>query len=390
MNALLSFFSTIVIYPVLCAVEFIFVFAHKLFKDPGFSVICLSAAASALCLPLYIAAEKQQGLERQAQKRLKPKIARIKAAFKGDERYMVLATYYRQNKYHPAYALRGAFSLFIQIPFFIAAYQFLSRLEILRGVPFLGIPDLGAPDGLLTVGGVAVNVLPLIMTGLNLASGAVYTKGFALKDKAQVFGTAAVFLALLYKAPSALALYWTGNNVFSLLKNGYIKMPFAGKRRALAGLFSCLSAALAAFCLIRYPDSPKAAPLAGMLLAAALCPWVFAACKKRLAAAAAPFACETGKTLPVFLLALSALWALLGLFLPSQLIASSPQEFSFIDGYTTPLFFISAAALQSFGLFVFWPVCLYFLFSRTVKNCLSLFFLSLALIAAANAFLFPG
>jgi hypothetical protein len=57
-----------------------------------------------------------------------------------------------------------------------------------------------------------------------------------------------------------------------------------------------------------------------------------------------------------------------GFFLPSILIGSSPQEFSFIDDYTTPLYFIANTAMQSFGLFLFWPFCLYFLFSQRIRN----------------------
>ena len=41
---------------------------------------------------------------------------------------------YRQNNYSPTNALRGSVSLLLEIPFFIAAYHFLSNLELLRGV----------------------------------------------------------------------------------------------------------------------------------------------------------------------------------------------------------------------------------------------------------------
>ena len=64
---------------------------------------------------------------------------------------MLLSTYYRQNYYHPVYALRSTFGLLIQIPFFIAAYSYLSHLEILHGASFLFIQDLGKLDGLLSV-----------------------------------------------------------------------------------------------------------------------------------------------------------------------------------------------------------------------------------------------
>ena len=51
---------------------------------------------------------------------------------------MILQTYYRQNHYKPTYVLRSAVSLFLEIPFFIAAYAFLSiRLEDTSILDFL-------------------------------------------------------------------------------------------------------------------------------------------------------------------------------------------------------------------------------------------------------------
>jgi membrane protein insertase Oxa1/YidC/SpoIIIJ len=74
---------------------------------------------------------------------------------------MILSTYYRQNHYHPLYALRNSFGILIQIPFFIAAYTFLSHFNALKGASFVFIRDLGAPDGLLEINGIRFNILPI-------------------------------------------------------------------------------------------------------------------------------------------------------------------------------------------------------------------------------------
>ncbi|MDR2343229.1 MAG: YidC/Oxa1 family membrane protein insertase, partial [Spirochaetaceae bacterium] len=210
----------IIIYPLVQIIEFVFMFAQKIFKETGVSVIAVSGAVSVLCLPLYNVAEKWRRVEREEEKKLKPKVDKIKAVFSGDEQYMILSAYYRQSHYHPAYAMRNTFSLLIQIPFFIAAYSYLSHLEVLKGARFLFIGDLGTPDVLLKIGGVGgINLLPVLMTLINIVSGAVYTKGFPTRDKVQLYGMAAVFLVLLYNSPAGLTLYWTCNNVFSLAKN---------------------------------------------------------------------------------------------------------------------------------------------------------------------------
>ena len=215
---------TVILYPLVQVIEIAFMLFDKLFGNTGIAIMGVSFVVTVLCLPLYIVAEKWQQLERDTQRRLKPGVDRIKAAFKGDEQYMILSTYYRQNHYHPMMALRSSFGLLIQVPFFMAAYSCLSSLPALQGQSFLFIRDMGAPDALFSVGGFAVNVLPIAMTVINIVAGMIYTKGFPFKEKAQVYGMALLFLVLLYNSPAGLVLYWTMNNVFSLVKNIFYKL----------------------------------------------------------------------------------------------------------------------------------------------------------------------
>ena len=132
--------------------------------------------------------------ERDIEMKLRDGVAHIKKTFSGDEKMMILQTYYRQNNYKPTYVLRGAVSLFLQIPFFIAAYRFLSGLSLLNGVSFGPIADLGKPDGMLVIAGVTINILPVIMTAVNLVSCVIFTKGGTLKSKIQLYAMALFFL----------------------------------------------------------------------------------------------------------------------------------------------------------------------------------------------------
>jgi YidC/Oxa1 family membrane protein insertase len=383
-----SIFYTIIIYPIVQIIEFVFVFAQKLFKETGLSIIFVSGAVSILCLPLYMVAENWQEVERNIQKNLAPKIAKIKAAFTGDERYMILSTYYRQNHYHPVYAMRSTFGLLIQIPFFIAAYSYLSHLELLNGSSFLVIPDLGKPDALLPIAG-GINLLPILMTVINCAAGAIYTRGLAIKDKFQVYGMSLLFLLLLYNSPSGLVLYWTLNNVFSLLKNIYFQIKIKYKHYLLMGLSSLCFVLLILFCIYRYHNSSMASKVIFICAFAVILPWLIVIFKKKLLKII-DIKDEPVKSLAVFLLSISLIWCLFGLFIPSQLITSSPQEFSFLDDYTNPLVFIFITAFQVFGFFVFWPVCLYFLFPDNIKKYLSFVFLAISIGILVNTFLFSG
>jgi YidC/Oxa1 family membrane protein insertase len=386
---MVDIFYTIIIYPITQILEFVFVFAQKLFKETGLSIIFISTAVSVLCLPLYMVAEKWQEVERNIQKYLAPKAAKIRAVFNGDERYMILSAYYRQNHYHPIYALRSSFGLLIQVPFFIAAYSYLSHLEIIKNVPFLFIKDLGAPDALFSINGFTVNLLPVVMTGINCLSSAIYVKGFPTRDKIQLYIMAGVFLILLYNSPSALVLYWTMNNVFSAVKNIYNRIKYKYKSYILLSLFSFCCIFLAVFCITYLSYNSKAKKLVLVSFFAAFIPWIFVVFRKQFFKIM-NIKYEASESLVIFLLSVFLIWSIFGIFIPSQLIVSSPQEFSFIDNYTNPLFFIYNTALQVFGLFGFWPVCLYFLFQDNVRKYFSVFFLTISTGFLINVFLFSG
>ena len=125
--------------------ELIFELALRGVSNPGIAIICLSLVVNILVFPLYRNADAMQKKERDLEEKMRPWVTHIKRTFSGDERFMMLQTYYRQNSYKPSYVLRGSVPLLLQIPFFIAAYRFLSGLNILSGASFGPIRDLGAP-----------------------------------------------------------------------------------------------------------------------------------------------------------------------------------------------------------------------------------------------------
>lgn len=185
----------------------------------GEAVLIMSLVVNFVILPIYMKAEKWQEDERALRKSFEDKEKMIKRTFKGQERFAMISTMQRQAGYSPLLTLRSSIGFFLQVPFFFAAYHFLSHFEPLAGVSFLGLPDLSKPDGLIHLGGFSVNVMPFVMTVINLASALVYTKNLTQKDKNQLYAMAALFLVLLYDAASGLVLYWTCNNIFSFAKN---------------------------------------------------------------------------------------------------------------------------------------------------------------------------
>ena len=168
---MLSILYTVIIYPLVQIIELVYGAFDLTFNIPGVSIIGVSVAVTLLCLPLYAVAEHWQQVERDTEKKLKPGVERIKKSFKGDEQYMILSTYYRENHYHPIMALRSSFGLLIQIPFFIAAYKYLSELSVLKGASFLFIRDLGAEDALFKIGNFSSQCASIAMTVINIIAG---------------------------------------------------------------------------------------------------------------------------------------------------------------------------------------------------------------------------
>ncbi len=384
-----DFLWTLVIYPIYEIIEVAFKVFYLFFKNPGFATIGVSFAVTILCLPLYIVAERWQETERQIQARLKDGVARIKKSFKGDEQYMILTTFYKQNHYHPMMALRSSFSLLIQVPFFMAAYSFLSNLELLQNASFLFIKNMGQPDALFKIGSFTVNVLPIAMTLINCAAGAIYSQGHGLREKAQIYGMAAIFLVILYNSPAGLVLYWTMNNVLSLVKNIFYKLK--NPLKALYILLVCAVFLGIFYLIFIHGGTTKKRIFAAIALLCLLAaPLAVKAAKFLLDKFLSKITENKSLAFRIFITSALGLSFLLGLLIPSSLITSSVQEFSNIGGTLSPLFFIKNSLFQGIGLFVFWPVCLYFLFGKDAKALMAFAFAAFFAGALINAFAFAG
>lgn len=218
---LLSFLT---IKPLELIFETIYAIADSISHNAFISIALLSIGMNLLVMPLYARADKIQADENAKQKRMEHWVKHIKKTFHKEERLMMLQTYYRQNDYKPYSSLLQTIPLLLQVPFFIAAYRFLSSLSLLEGTSLGPIRDLSLPDAVFQIGGFPINVLPILMTVINIASGIIYTKNQPLRTKIQVYGIAVLFMVLLYNSPSGLVLYWTFNNIFSLIKNIITKL----------------------------------------------------------------------------------------------------------------------------------------------------------------------
>lgn len=361
--SLLDMLWTVLIGPLKLIFEVIFSVAYTVTQHPGPSVIVLSLAMNILVLPLYKRADEIQIAARDTENKLKDTVAHIKKTFSGDERMMILQTYYRQNNYNPLSVLSGSLSLLLEIPFFMAAYQFLSGVSAFSGVSFGPIKDLSVPDGLLSVGGLTINLLPVIMTLINVISSSLYLKGFPLKTKIQLYGMALFFLVFLYNSPAALVFYWTLNNTFSLFKTLFFKLK--DPKAALKVLLGVCGLALIALgiCLNGFW---KTLFFIGLGLIIQLY-WIIPLIKKPSPVKKAPAPSQNKPNKSLFIAGALFLTLLIGLLIPSTYISASPQEYIDIFCFYDPVWFVVNSLCLSIGTFLVWTGVFYWLSPDSAK-----------------------
>jgi YidC/Oxa1 family membrane protein insertase len=384
---MIDFFYTLVIFPLITIIEICYVFIFRVFSNHGIAILGVSIVISFCTLPLYFIAEFYQRKEKEIKHRIGPKINKIKEVFKGDIRYMTLSTYFRQNHYHPVYAIRSSLGLLIQVPFFIAAYSYLSQLQAINEISFFFIKDLSKPDSIISFHGYAINLLPIFMTLINTMSGMIYTKGSELKDKFQLYGISLLFLLLLYNSPAGLVLYWTMNNLFSLAKNILQKV-----KRPKIILFSGLSVFIIGidiFLLFFHRGDLPNRLLAFFLFTSVLCiPFLEKNIRTlHFYSGVSAKALDSGLLTHMFILSCVILFVLNGIIVPSSLIASSVEEFSYIGSRTTPFPFILRTMTQGAGFFLFWPLLIYLLSSGKIRCVLTFIMIILTCIALIDIFL---
>lgn len=342
---ILDVLHRLILGPLELLFDTVYTVGYRITGNPGLSIILLSLVMNLLMLPLYRRADALQEEERIQAQLLKPGIEKIRRAFRGDERFMILQTYYRQNNYKPWYVLKGSLSLLLEIPFFIAAYRYLSGLSLLHGAAFGPVADLGKPDQLISLFGMKIHLLPILMTVINIVSGAIYTREMPLRSKIQLYGMALIFLVLLYGSPSGLVFYWTLNNLFSLIKNIILKKTAPAD----------------------HPAAEKALP--------------GKPATGRSAAADRPYRF-------IFPACCVFLTILLGILIPSAIVSASPAEFVELDDFRSPLRYLLPSALLAAGTFLIWCVIFFRLSSGKGRKRFTLAAVILSVVSVVNYMFF--
>ena len=150
---------------------------------------------------------------------LQPKQAELRDKYKDDPTRMntEVMKLYKDYGVNP---LSGCLPMLVQIPIFFGFYNMLGKAVELRNSSFLWVNDLSLPDTIGHLPGVGwpINILPLLMAATMFWQMAISPKsGDPMQQKIFMF-MPLIFVAFCYNFASALALYWTVQNLFSVVQ----------------------------------------------------------------------------------------------------------------------------------------------------------------------------
>jgi membrane protein insertase Oxa1/YidC/SpoIIIJ len=199
--------------PLLLIYDGVFSNIYLVVGSVGWTLVWFGIVLNLALLPLYYQMERAGRAGAARREQMNKEVARMRAHYRGRERYFYIRTIHRHYGYQPIHVVFESIDLYLQVLVFATVYRYLAFHPALANTSFMEIADLSQPDGLLF----GVNLLPILMTLLNVVSARVHTRDD--KQRWRAFGLAGLFLVLLYRSPSGLVLYWTSNNAFSLLRN---------------------------------------------------------------------------------------------------------------------------------------------------------------------------
>jgi len=187
----------------------------------AWSIICITIIMKILFWPLTNASTKS--MKRMSQ--LQPQMNEIKVKYKDNPQKMNQKTmeFMKENKVNP---LGGCLPMLLQLPVFFGFFTMLRSAVELRGESFLWVCDLSSCDTVAVIGGFPINPLPILM-GVTMFFQASLTPPSPGMDPAQqkiMKYLPMMFVVFLYNFSSALTLYWTVQNLLTIIQTKLTKI----------------------------------------------------------------------------------------------------------------------------------------------------------------------
>jgi YidC/Oxa1 family membrane protein insertase len=199
---------------------------HQVFGLPyGWVIIAITVIIKVVFWPLTQASTRSA----KRMQMLQPQIKAMQEKYKDDpvKSQRKMMEFWKEHKINP---MSGCLPTLIQMPVFFGFFFMIRSAIELRGAPFLWVGDLSSPDTLFIIPGLTFpfNLLPLIM-GATMLWQAHLTPPSPGMDPAQakmMRYMPLMFLVFLYNYSAGLTLYWTVQNLLSIVQTKLIRtMP---------------------------------------------------------------------------------------------------------------------------------------------------------------------
>ena len=190
---------------------------HSLGLSYGFTIVAITVIIKVVFWPLTQASTRSM----KRMQALQPQVKAIQEKYKDDAMKMQKKTgeLWKEHKVNPA---MGCLPMLIQIPFFFGFYRMLQSAIELRGASFLWACDLSQPDTVWIIPGLnfPLNPLPLIMGATQLWQTRLTppSPGVDPVQQKMMQYMPLIFLFILYNFSSGLTLYWTVQNLLTIVQ----------------------------------------------------------------------------------------------------------------------------------------------------------------------------
>ncbi|MEY4916414.1 MAG: hypothetical protein RL616_327 [Verrucomicrobiota bacterium] len=198
----------------------------------GWTIVLITVLIKLLFWPLT--AKSTRSMKKM--QALAPEMAALKEKYKDDVQKQTQKTWelYKKHKVSP---MSGCLPMLVQMPVFIGFFIMIRSAIELRGASFLWAADLSKPDTLFMIPGITFlpfistpdgmpfNLLPLFMGGAMLWQSHLTpaSPGMDPAQQKMMRWLPAIFILFLYNYSSGLALYWTVNNLLTILQTKLTK-----------------------------------------------------------------------------------------------------------------------------------------------------------------------
>lgn len=190
---------------------------HKLIPNWGLTIIAVTVLIKLFLWPLTTAQVRSSKRMAALQGPLKA----IKQQYANNPQKQQAETMklFKEYKVNPA---AGCLPLIVQLPIFLGLYFMLRTASELRFAPFLWVQDLSVPDTIYRLAGFPINPLPLLM-GITMYYQMKLMPSPSTDDMQRKLlqFMPFMFLFFCYNFPAGLVLYWTVQNLLTILQQSF-------------------------------------------------------------------------------------------------------------------------------------------------------------------------